>query len=285
MLPVIFECNSFFFAVVQGDHSPSPRSSHESDYSRPSFYPPPRLIPGQVYIWNSKQGRRRTSRTRSAGPSCPIRGGGGGSGVAAPSSCPAPGTAAAPPTSPEASTGRVKSRASSSFNVECSGPQKVATVAVFLPPKAVDAMFESSVLSRAPPCGCSAKQDACAGGGAIGAAGGSGGSATARGAGGEAAGGMAKGRGGFCRTPSMPTAACAESSNAAEECEGWMPARRRRWSFAGQARCRATPAGSGGGAGPKVTQRTVSGSNMYARVFALYLNTVCTAHIGGQIYE
>lgn len=85
--------------------------------------PPP--CRSQVYIWNSTQRSRRKSSQSVVG-------------------APASGCAIASSAPPAATAGRVKSRTSSSFSVQCSVRPQVATVATFLPTNALKALLEES---------------------------------------------------------------------------------------------------------------------------------------------
>ncbi|CAM9154577.1 unnamed protein product [Scytosiphon promiscuus] len=207
---------------------------------------------GQVYLWNSKQCRKRSRRGGS--PSCPLRGADAASGAAAaaaaataaaaaataaagaaaaiggtsapPPLCPissaAAAAAAAPaPGAPTPAT-RIKSRVSSSFSVQCATTPHVATAAVFFPSASLDAV-------------CRAAAGSLVGAGVLPPT-----EAALEGRGKRWGGCQAKsGRGRLYRTPSLPVTTGGEQSRGEfgnGDGGGGDDTSRRRWSFAGQAR-------------------------------------------------
>ncbi|CAM9549463.1 unnamed protein product [Ectocarpus fasciculatus] len=186
---------------------------------------------GQVYLWNSKQRRQRTARSV---PSC--NGGGGhaaAGGVAAavpgapPPACSASNTAA----TATAPATLVKSRTSSSFDVQCATLPQVATAAAFLPTAALEA-------ARLAAAGGVEHDDSAA----------------------DVKRGTKGWRGGVHHSPPMPEAAHA-TGDAQEGGDGGggHHTSRRRWSFAGHAR--SVAAGAGAGAHPKTPQATTGAGN------------------------
>lgn len=187
-------------------------------------------------MWNSKQHRQRTSRSAAGdgGPNCPSGGnsnaavaGAAAVVAAAGSSCPGSNTAAAAAAAPAT---RVKSRISSSFSVQCATTPKVATVAVFFPPTALEAA-----------CQAAAGGDDCVGLDCFPAAAAVGGRRGKKGV--DRVRGC---RGGSHGSSSMPSGdhRHAEVSNGGDDGDGVIQTR-RRWSFAGQARFGAAGAGVG----------------------------------------
>ncbi|CAM9725341.1 unnamed protein product [Ectocarpus sp. 6 AP-2014] len=181
---------------------------------------------GQVYLWNSKQRRQRTARSV---PSC--NGGGGhaaAGGVAAAVPGPPPACSAsitvATATTPAT---LVKSRTSSSFDVQCATLPQVATAAAFLPTAALEAARLAGGVER---------DDSAAG--------------VKRGTKGW--------RGGVHHSPPMPAAAHA-TGDAQEGGDGGggHHTSRRRWSFTGHAR--SVAAGAGAGAHPKTLPQATTG--------------------------
>lgn len=226
------------------------------------------LVFFQVYIWNSKQGRHQM-HCSMGGASTSANGGGAGGGGSGndPTATSCARSGAVSTTAPTAPTERVKSRSSSSFSVQCSIRPKVATVATFVPPTALAAVLESSAFVRG---SCARQGCACRGR--------TNGSGAREGA-------VGKGwRGGFRRGPSTSGLACAETAsgvgaNLDEEGGGETSGRgrrRRRWTFAGQAR----PGGAGRQKMPQQQQRQQLQPDHEVRfVERLPVHTSCFARV------
>ena len=167
----------------------------------------------QVYLWNSKRGR--TSAPAGVGPKDRLD----ACNVGCSATVPSCSTVTAANAGSAAGSGRVKSRISSSFSVQCPTRPKVATVAVFLPVAAVDAVLEGAASANRLLRGEGTSET-------------------------EKRSRAAK-RNTFRRVPSMPVSGSADIG-CGRGCEdqgyGAHQPRRRRWAFAGSGRF-------GGGAG------------------------------------